>query len=366
MISHPKGIIKYHYQDFIVIEKIIPQFNKGSNFSLFLLSKQNTSMFNCLMRISKILKIPIAKINFFGEKDKYAQTKQIIYTPKLNIIPSEISSNGFELLYLFDTHNISPEIMIGNYFKITARKIKELDIVNQRIQKIISRQIKIPNYYDIQRFGKRYINHVIGYYLLNNKYFEATYLLLCSSSKNENRKVKKARQKLRDLFEGQNFNIDQALELKLPQYMDLEKIFLKILSKKRNYKKAWKEFPHKFSSLFKQAYFSYKFNTELSKLIKNTTDNYIVKQYEITIPQEVIQNFLTNFNPTLELIYPEEEINIQHQIQDYQKRNLFILPDIKHYNFEKDEIFEGYYKLTIEFFLTRGGFATNILNYILG
>ncbi|MCS7244331.1 MAG: tRNA pseudouridine(13) synthase TruD [Candidatus Calescibacterium sp.] len=366
MIIHKQGIVKYQEQDFIVSEKIIVKSLKGKNYSVFLLKKNNCSLFNVIMRLSKILKVPISNFHFFGEKDKYAITKQILYTPKLNFLEEHINSRDFELIHLFDVEEIDSSWMIGNKFNITVRKISNIIEVEEKIKKIINREIKIPNYYDIQRFGKRYINHIIGYYLLNSKYYEATYLFLCAHSKNENHKVKKVRKILKDLFNGQSFNIHKALEIKMPQYMDIEKIFLKILSKNNNFKKTWKEFPYKWTSLFKEAFYSYKFNKSLADYIKNSNVNYFIQKYEINVPEE-FHNLLSNFENRIELVYPLVQLDFQKlSLKDLKNRNPLLEPLIYKYNFEKDELFEGYYKLNIEFFLSRGSFATNFLNFILG
>ncbi len=364
MITHNFGIIKYQTEDFIVKEKVNFKSLKGPNYSVFLLRKNNCSVFNALMRSSKILKIPIASFNFFGEKDKYAQTAQIVFTPKLNFI-QDIKTNDFQLIYLFDLQTIDSSFMLGNKFRITVRKIKDQQTIEERVKKIQNKEILIPNYYDIQRFGKRLINHIIGYHLLNSRYFEATYLFLCAFSKNENHKVKKIRRNLKNLFTGEIFNINEAVKLKLPQYMDVEKIFLKILSKKMNYKKAWKDFPNKFTSLFKEAYRSFKFNQFLIEEIKKQTQNYIAKRYEFTIEEE-FDYFTKDFPKYIELVYPLEKSEKMEVNQKKDNRDLFISPIIDNFYFEKDEIFEGYSKMVIEFFLGRGSFATNVLNFLLG
>ncbi|MFN4220513.1 MAG: tRNA pseudouridine(13) synthase TruD, partial [bacterium] len=152
MITYKNGIVKYLPTDFVVTEKIIPNFQKGNKYSLFVLEKNNVSLFNCLMRLSKILKIPISNFHFFGEKDKYALTKQVIYTQKLKFIEKEILLDNFKLIYLFDVQDINKNLMIGNKFFITVRKIKNQQLIQEKIEKIKNKSLQIPNYYDIQRF----------------------------------------------------------------------------------------------------------------------------------------------------------------------------------------------------------------------
>ncbi|MFN3478696.1 MAG: tRNA pseudouridine(13) synthase TruD, partial [bacterium] len=135
-MTYKNGIVKYLPTDFVVTEKIIPNFQKGNKYSLFILEKNNVSLFNCLMRLSKILKIPISNFHFFGEKDKYALTKQIIYTPKLKFKEPETVSNNFKFIYLFDTEDVNKNSMIGNKFFITVRKIKNPQVIKEKIEKI--------------------------------------------------------------------------------------------------------------------------------------------------------------------------------------------------------------------------------------
>lgn len=364
MIQHNLGIVKYKQEDFIVKEKVIIKSTNGKNYSLFILKRNNCSLFNSLMRLSKIMKLPISRFHFFGEKDKYAVTTQLIWTPKLRFLEERIVTRDFELIYLFDVKEIDTSWMLGNKFKITVRKIAKPEMVEERIKKLIDGKVSIPNYYDIQRFGKRRINHIIGYYLLNSKYYEASYLFLCIYSKNENHKVKKIRRKLNELFVDGSFKIDEAIGIKMPQYMDVEKIFLRILSKTRNFKKAWKEFPSKWTSLFKESYYSYTFNKSIAQKIKTTTKNYFTYEYPIDVPPE-FDSFLAGFEKKIELVYPLEKLDIRIG-EKIKNREIFLNPVIYSYDFRKDDMFEGYYRLDIEFFLGRGSFATNLLTFILG
>ncbi|MGB9638936.1 MAG: tRNA pseudouridine(13) synthase TruD, partial [bacterium] len=109
MVTHDNGIIKYQLSDFIVKEKIdlsffdnfylkfirskdqllfflgnsLTDFSNGNYFLLFVLKKQNVTIFNVLLRLSKVFKIPISDFLFLGEKDKYALTYQTLFI-KLN------------------------------------------------------------------------------------------------------------------------------------------------------------------------------------------------------------------------------------------------------------------------------------------
>jgi len=379
LIIHNNGIIKLKPEDFIVIEKVIfslnPQNTKG-NIPLFILKKNNKSLFDTIFSISQILKVPINNILFFGEKDKLAQTKQLIYIKNAkNIqqqIQQEIKQKNFQLIYLFNIDDIQKVSMIGNNFTVNVRKIKDIDKVKERIEKIKS--IGIPNYYDIQRFGNRLINHIIGYFLLNSKYYQATYLFLSFIGEKESLQVQKIRQQLRELFKNNTFYIDEAKKIKIPQSMNIEKLFLKILSEKLSLERTWKVFPKKFTSLLKDSYHSFLFNQKLKNLILKKTNKYTTKTIEINkIMENKLLNIFNQENKVLkslskiEFVYPLEELKIEElkTTENNQERPLFIKPIIKNYTFEDDEIFEGYKKLKIEFSLRKGSFATNIFNFIL-
>ncbi|MFN3477845.1 MAG: tRNA pseudouridine(13) synthase TruD, partial [bacterium] len=195
---------------------------------------------------------------------------------------------------------------------------------------------------------------------------EATYLFLCAYSKNENHKVKKTRKKIQELFENQTLKIDEVTKLKLPQYMDIEKIFLKILSQTRSYKRAWKNFPYKFTSLFKEAYRSYKFNEQIANFIKSIDPDHFLREYTLTIPEE-FKNLTQKFPDRIELVYPKKTINTNNLELNLEgnKRNIFSNPIIYWYEITKDEVFQDYQKLNLSFFLLKGEFATNLLNFLL-
>jgi len=371
MIHHSNGIIKYKPEDFTVTEKIILEdcLKKG-NTAVFLLKKKNCSLFNALFKLSKILKTPINKFQFFGEKDKLAQTKQIISVSNTyKQYPSIIKNQNIELIHLFNIDETKKISMIGNKFFIIVRKIKDPNRLKQRIE--LLQKIGIPNYYDIQRFGKRLINHIIGYYLQNSKYYQATYFLLAFPGSNENPKIQKIRMALKNLFTDNTFNLEEAKKIKIPNTMDIEKLFLKILMQKLSIEKSWKTFPKKFSSLLKESYQSFLFNEKLKNSIKEKTENLITIKYDISkdilkfvSDSKVEINIANKKNLGIfEFVYPLEKIELTSLKDHY--RDYFIKPIIKNYFFEEDEIFEGYKKLSIEFFLGKGSFATNVLNFIL-
>jgi TruD family tRNA pseudouridine synthase len=424
MVTHDNGIIKYQLSDFIVKEKIdlsffdnfylkfirskdqllfflgnsLTDFSNGNYFLLFVLKKQNVTIFNVLLRLSKVFKIPISDFLFLGEKDKYALTYQTLFI-KLNSKNKEKVINAlienfddnlnftsynkdFYLNFIGIVYNnldTLKKILLGNEFFIVVRKIpiEFQDILVKRIENL--RNSYLPNYYDIQRFGKRLINHLIGLALNNKMYYEATYLLLCIYSSNENSKVKSKRKKIKELL--LNNKIDEVKNLKLPQYMDIEKVFLSILLKERNYKKAWKNFPYKFTTIFKDAYNSFIFNYNLASLInQKMKSNLVVKKIKLSIPQEEIEfindNIIKKINnkevkeifknwDNFEFIFPNF-LNFFINNEKYDNyRDYFIKPILKDYKLIDDELFNDYKKLEISFYLSKGSFATNVFYYLL-
>jgi len=425
MIIHNNGIIKYQLRDFIVNEKIDFRFfynfyvkviksknllidnlrkilDSGNNyFLLFILKKENTTIFNVLLRLSKIFKIPISDFLFLGEKDKYAITYQSLFirlNPKNRerIIDAMLDnfddnlkfepySKDFILSFIGIVYNnldSLKKVLLGNEFLITIRKIPTefQDILIKRIG--ILKDNYLPNYYDVQRFGKRLVNHLIGLALNNKMYYEASYLLLCIYSSNENSKVKSKRRRIKELLLSNR--IDEVINLRLPQYMDIEKVFLSILLKERNYKKAWKNFPYKFTTIFKDAYKSFIFNYKLNYFIKQSilshSLDFINKKIQATIPENekdfINQNIINKINnkelkeifrnwDNFEFIFPKDLDLIIYNEKYESYRDYFIKPILKESNLYNDEIFENYKKLEVKFYLPKGAFATNLFYYLL-
>lgn len=431
MINHNNGILKNQLNDFIVKEKInfsfshkfhfkfinskdllinnlsnilskSDEFKNKNLFLFFILKKENVTIFNVLLRLSKILKIPIKDFFFLGEKDKYAITYQSLFI-KVNLDSIkkiinefienfnqnlEITSynNDFNLSFVgivYSSLDSLKDLLVGNEFFITIRKIP-IEFENILIKRLeFLKNNYLPNYYDIQRFGKRLINHIIGLALNNKMYYEATYLLLCVYSNNENSKVKSKRKKIKELL--LNNNINEVKDLKLPQYMDLEKVFLSILLKERNYKRAWKDFPYKFISIFKDSYNSFIFNYKLLTLLKQQSNlfNIISKKIDLKIPQEdknfINENIISKINnKEIKEIFQNwdnfeylfyYDLNYKKFNVDNAKyegyRDYFIKPILKYYKLLDDDIFNGYKKLEISFYLPKGSFATNLFYYLL-
>ncbi|MFN4220375.1 MAG: hypothetical protein ACK4GJ_05605, partial [bacterium] len=99
---------------------------------------------------------------------------------------------------------------------------------------------------------------------------------------------------------------------------------------------------------------------------KSVDSDYFIREYTLTIPEE-FKNLTQKFPDKIELVYPKKTINTNNPELNLEgnKRNIFSNPVIYWYEFTKDEVFQDYQKLNLSFFLPKGEFATNLLNFLL-
>ncbi|MFW6046425.1 MAG: tRNA pseudouridine(13) synthase TruD [Candidatus Woesearchaeota archaeon] len=187
--------IKEKAEDFKVTELPNIDFNNDTKneFLIFKLTKKNYSQTKSLRVISGYFNIHRKEIGFSGIKDKYAITEQYISIrkSKINNIDDEKLKIGFkkefdsdlkiELIGSLDD-NLYPGKLYGNNFEITIRNINKLSI--EKFKDIEGTNIKIPNYFGEQRFGKN--NFEVGLSIIKRDYKKAVKLIKNSGiNKNE-------------------------------------------------------------------------------------------------------------------------------------------------------------------------------------
>lgn len=158
--------IKQLPEDFVVNEVLDLNLKENGQYSYYELSKTNFNTVTAVSKIAEYWKFKSKFINFAGTKDKIAVTTQFISIsrgPQKNIDLKDI-----KVKYLGkgdDRLNLGT--LQGNNFEITVRNILKLP-------KSIDR---IKNYFDVQRFGIKKNNHIIGKCIVKKEFKEAVELI---------------------------------------------------------------------------------------------------------------------------------------------------------------------------------------------
>ncbi|HIE19172.1 TPA: tRNA pseudouridine(13) synthase TruD [Candidatus Bathyarchaeota archaeon] len=276
------GKIRSKLEDFIVEEVLLDgskasihlrgdscQVSGRGRYLVCVLIKRGWDTLTVIERITRQIGISPDMIGIAGIKDAQALTAQHI---SIGAIPPEKIKTNLRDVYLipmrFSEEKVSTRILMGNQFNITVRSIPHRSSETQRMITETWREILslggVPNFFGHQRFGTiRPITHIIGRFILKEKFEEAAMLFLSEPGEHESPQARNAREYL---LETMDF---RSTLKKFPKSLFYERLMLRYLSKyPRDFLGALRRLPIKLRRLFVQAYQAYLFNRFLSERMK--------------------------------------------------------------------------------------------------
>ena len=142
--------------DFIV-DEIAHTHHKGKgNFLILLVRKVEMTTWDMIASFAKFLNLPAEKIGYAGLKDKHATTTQYIsIEAKYENALKKYKHKQIKILKITrDNHSIRMGDLSGNRFKINLYGVEQIEA--GRIDKLAHKSAKIglPNYFGYQRFGR--------------------------------------------------------------------------------------------------------------------------------------------------------------------------------------------------------------------
>lgn len=429
--SHLKGvggIYKYSYKDFIVKEingegKIfeikedvpISIYDESSHkYTTFNLIKINRDTFETVRILSRLLDVSVDSIHYCGLKDKLSLSVQQ-FSIRGNYV-NKLKKFRYKDVFVRNITPTKKPVKIGsnwgNNFNITIRNIdpgqKKLETI-QEILKILHKY-GFPNYYGLQRFGTfRPNSHLVGRYILEEKYKDAFEEMVLTTYSTEDLKSQKIREKLRKTRDYGN------LMKKIPNSLNYEKMLLKsIIDHPHNYERAIKKLPSYLLRLLISSFQSYLFNKLITLRVKNgfslfqpvsgdvigildeenghltkvkylygrTYDKYLDEAISLDRARIVIPliGYDTNtdefplFNQLLRDLLIEEDIkpsifeNSLLREFDFKGayRSMMVKPvGLELLDFGKDDVFKNKNKLKLEYSLKKGSYATMLLRELI-
>lgn len=328
-------------QDFIVAESAILPYDysqQRNNYFYYTLHKSGYTTFEAIDVIASVLNINSSLIGYAGLKDEDGITEQFIS------FPFEIDTNKFshvdikqkdtakflELSYFKKgCAPICRGELLGNNFCITVRKIpKNFADTLEQIKKISAFFV---NYYGLQRFGLPNFpktTHLIGGSIINRDYKKACQLLMEQPNK-IGRDAKK--------------------------YSGKEEEYLNGLDKR-------------LLAFYHSSFYSFLWNNELEELIKR-----IFPGRCLTVLQEGMSyTFPLRSEDKVNLIAVGKDIRCtkamameENIICVSSERPVVAQVIAECRNVFKDEIYEGFWAVTLEFFLSTGCYATIAIPQLL-
>jgi len=233
---------------------------------LYRVEKQAADTIHVSQSMAAALK---SRMAYAGLKDKRAVAVQYMTpTSTRSERPPSIEGDGFRATLVgYLPRPISHSMIAGNRFRITLRGC--CPEIAQRIDEVftVSRSMRLPNFYGLQRFGTRdQITHKVGKALVQKRPEEAVRILLCEPRSADDERTSEAR---RLLSEG-DYDGGSAI---LPERQDVEKRVARKLARNPGESvAALRAAPIAVRRLYVQALQSYLFNRTLSLALKKGLD----------------------------------------------------------------------------------------------
>ena len=329
------------------------------------LKKRNWDLLKLLREIVNHLQISRTKIGYAGTKDKAAVTYQTIsfFGVSLQKLKSlEIKDCGLSD-FEYNQRAIKLGDLKGNWFSITVR-----DLENKHSKEFLEKRISelekngVLNLYDSQRFGTRNITHLVGKEIMKNRLEGAVCLYLTKTNKNERINIQEARK-----FLSETENLMEAIKL-FPKDCKWDIAMLNhLISNPEDYIGAIRCLPKTLRMMFIHAYQSHVWNLaaiEISKKTKVNMDVPVVG-FNTRLGNTEIDKAIKRILNREKVQLGEFKINsIPELSSPGSRRPLFIHPKISIQRIEKDELYKGKTKTTLEFELSKGSYGTQVIKEI--
>lgn len=375
------GKIKQNAEDFIVSERLSFPMSGEGEYLYIEVEKRHTTTFEVIKLLRRHLRLRKADIGHAGLKDAKAITTQ--YFSLFKVTENDLNKLNLRNIKILSIARHHKKLKLGNikgnFFSILIRDSNEnIQAVTNSLE--ILKKRGVPNYFGEQRFGNSGNTHLLGKYLLQEKYDLFIETLFCVNSKNIH-----SNQYFKELFQEKKYK--EAYE-KTPKHFEIERKVLQNINANKKLSTIISSISKQMKFFYICAYQSHLFNISLSKRIQNI-DNIQLGDLAVLHPTRSV--FLVTdprieqvrcknqeispsgpifgykmINPQGEQLKLEENIlnaeNLdtsifkQHKIQGERRAYRFFAEEI-----EIEKISTG---IKICFFLTKGCYATTVIKEI--
>ena len=387
--------IKVRAEDFVVQEEHVAEPSPTPQSQIiFRLVKRDWDTFDLLDLLARRLKIPKQDISVAGIKDRHGRTEQLVsiryrqgLRASIAVLPPE---DNFTLTFLgYRAAPITAKDIRGNHFTITIR-----DIVPHNLQRCLANaeivaRWGVPNYYDEQRFGSaRHGRGFMGKEIFRGKREKALRLYF-EPSKFDNRKTRLLKSCVVENWGKWDCCLEEA-------FGEYRRILTYLSGHKQAFHKALALIDRRFLVFVLNAYQSFLFNEILSAYLANLQGEHglIFDQHPYSrgrflfyknLPEPLFEQLRGKSLPvpgwdsqiedpviaeiTAKVLEREEielrDLKVRQMSRIYVngvQRPAILLPEgFSVESVENDELYRKKKKMTLKFFLPRGGYATLIL-----
>jgi tRNA pseudouridine13 synthase len=387
--------VKVTAEDFLVREEAELEISsEPQSEMIFRLSKQDWDTFDLLDLLARRLKIPKHAISVAGIKDRHCRSDQLVsirYRQGLRASIADLPpEDNFTLTFLgYSAAPITAKDIRGNHFTITIRDMVPRDLQRCLANAEIIARWGVPNYYDEQRFGSvRHGRGFMGKEIFRGKREKALRLYF-EPSKFDNRKTRVLKACVLE-----NWGLwERCLEEAFGEY---RRILTYLSEHRQAFHKALALIDRRFLVFVLNAYQSFLYNQILSDYLADLQGEHdlIFDQHPYSLgqflfyrdlPKALFEQLRSKSLPvpgwdshiedpaiaeiTARVLEREEielrELKVRQMSRIYingVQRPAILLPEgFAIESVAEDELYKNKEKMTLKFFLPRGGYATLIL-----
>jgi tRNA pseudouridine13 synthase len=387
--------IKVKAEDFIVREvSTLQPTPQPQVHAVFRLTKQDWDTFDLVDLLARRLKIPRQDIATGGIKDRHGKTEQLLSIKNRRGLPAAVRAlppeENFDLTFLgYHATSITAREIRGNHFTITLRDIPVGDIEPILANAEIVSRWGVPNYYDEQRFGSaRHGKGFMGKEIFRGSREKALRLYF-EPSKFDDPRIRKLKSCVLENW----YHWDRCLDGAFGEYREI----LTYLSRHgRAFHKALGLIERRFLVFALHAYQSLLFNQILSGHLEDlqrahgfAVDPLAYSQgsflFHRELPEVLFEQLKSRNLPvpgwdsrvtdpriaeiTARVLEQEgiqlKDLKVRQMSRIYingVERPAILLPqEFRLEGIEEDELYKNRKKMTLRFFLPRGGYATLIV-----
>ena len=320
-IRVPTYKIKQIPEDFIVKEIAKHELEDSGNYSYFVLKKKQYNTLDAIELLSKFFRVPLKYIGYAGNKDRNAVTEQVCSVYKVSQEAIErLRLKNIDLAYIGkSTKPVSLGDLEGNRFKIVVRNLSS----NIKRKDILVK--KIPNFFGEQRFSEN--NVEIGKNIVKRKFQKAVELI----------------------------NQKQV------------KFYLE--DNPGDFAGALRTIPLQLRKMYVHSYQSYIWNKTAEDYLESkplSGAKIPIIGFATEIGKDDVSKSIRKIMSVEEISQRDFVINQMPELSsEGNERELFVTPE----EFivsepEEDELNKGKYKVTVQFVLTKGSYATTVIDFL--
>jgi len=387
--------IKVKTEDFVVREvSTLQPTPQPQAHAIFRLTKQDWDTFDLVDLLARRLKIPSQDLSTAGIKDRHGKTEQLLSIKNRRGLPAAVRTlppeENFDLTFLgYHAAPITAMEIRGNRFTITIRDIASEAMERIRGNAEIASRWGVPNYYDEQRFGSaRHGKGFMGREIFRGSREKALRLYF-EPSKFDDPGIRKLKSCVLENWYHWNRCLDGA-------FGEYREILTYLSRHGRAFHKALGLIDRRFLVFALHAYQSLLFNRILSGYLEDLQQAYDLQLEPLAysqgcflfyreLPQALFEQLKSRNLPvpgwdsrvtdpriaeiTARVLEQEgiqlKDLKVRQMSRIYingVERPAILLPqEFRLGGIEEDELYKNRKKMTLRFFLPRGGYATLIV-----